>query len=122
MVDGEISEAACVRLDYCLSGFRDLEARLEAVRRLARLRREGRLARDASDEPTGMPRRLEALRVADALRDGASYRDVAVALFGQARVRSDWRTRSDYLLSRVRRRAREATDMLRGGYRALLSR
>jgi hypothetical protein len=43
-------------------------------------------------------------------------------LFGEERVRAEWRGRSDYLLSRVRRRAAEAREMARGGWRALLAR
>jgi hypothetical protein len=37
-------------------------------------------------------------------------------------VRAEWRGRSDYLLSRVRRRVAEAREMGRGGWRALLAR
>jgi hypothetical protein len=121
VVEGSIGTANWVRFDYQLAGFRDLEVRLRTLRRLADLRREGRFADRCFPMPSGLSRRLEALRVADALRAGASYRDMAIALFGEARVKADWRTRSDYLLSRVRRRAMEARKMLAGGYRTLFS-
>lgn len=68
----------------------------------------------------GLPHRLEALRVADALAADASYREIAVALYGEQRVRAEWHGRSDFLLSRVRRRAAEARRMEQGGYRVLL--
>ena len=119
VVEGTLGDSAHVRLDYLLSGFRDLEPRLRTIRRLAGLRSDGRLDRALYPVPAGMIRRIEALQVADALRDGTSYRDIAIALFGEARVRSDWRTRSDYLLSHIRRRAAEARLMLAGGYKAL---
>lgn len=119
VVEGSIETAGWVRFDYQLSGFRELEPRLQTLHRLAALRREGRLEQRLFPMATGLPRRLEALRVADALRAGASYRDIALALFGDARVRADWRTNSDYLLSRIRRRAAEARKMLDGGYRLL---
>lgn len=119
IVEGSVARLDWVRFDYHLSGFRDLEPRLRTLSRLADLRRRGRLAPRLFPIPSGLARRLEALRVADALRAGASYQDMAVALFGEARVKADWRTRSDYLLSRVRRRALEARKMLAGGYRTL---
>lgn len=119
VVEGSIGDAAWVRLDYRLTGFQSLEPRLQTLRRLAGLRREGRFNARQFPAPAGLPRRLEALRVADGLRAGASYREVAEALFGEARVRADWRTRSDYLLSKIRRRAIEARHMLAGGYRSL---
>ena len=119
VVAGEMRERSWVRFDYCLSGFSDLEPRLRTLHRLARLKRDGRFVADLYPVPSGLPRRLEALQVADALGAGASYRDIAVALFGEARVSTDWRTRSDYLLSRIRRRAAEARHMLAGGYKAL---
>lgn len=121
IVEGSASRGEWVRLDYRLSGFRALEPKLQTLRQLALLRRDGRLLPRLFPRPSGLSRRVEAIRVADALADGASYRDIAVVLFGEARVRTDWRTRSDYLLSRLRRRAAEARHMLAGGYRSLFS-
>jgi hypothetical protein len=122
VVEGTLVDSPWVMFRYDLSGFRHLDQRLRTIRRLAALRRAGQLEQDLYPAPSGLPRRLEALRVADALRDGASYREIAVALFGEERVHSDWRTRSDFLLSRIRRRAAEARAMLAGGYKALLGR
>ncbi|NIJ21107.1 outer membrane receptor protein involved in Fe transport [Sphingomonas naasensis] len=70
----------------------------------------------------GLPRRLETLRVGDAIADGASYREMAIALYGEERVRAEWQGRSDFLMTRVRRRATEAKAMAAGGWRALLRR
>ncbi len=120
VVEGSLCESACVRLDYRLSGFEDLEPRLLTLHRLAALRRNGHFEPRLHPAPSGLSRRLEALQVADGLSAGGSYREIAVALFGEARVRADWRKGSDYLLSRVRRRAAEARKMLSGGYRSLL--
>ena len=120
VVEGSLCDGNCVRLDYRLSGFQDLEPRLRTLLRLAALRRTGRFEPKLHPAASGLPRRLEALQVADALSAGESYREIAIALFGEARVRGDWRKGSDYLLSRVRRRAAEARKMLSGGYRSLL--
>jgi hypothetical protein len=45
----------------------------------------------------------QALRVADALADGASHRDIACALFGRHRVREQWDGLSDAIRSRYAR-------------------
>jgi hypothetical protein len=119
VVEGSVCERKCVRLDYRLSGFQLLEPRLRTLHGLAALRRTGHFEPKLHPAASGLPRRLEALQVADGLSAGGSYRDIAVALFGEARVRADWRKGSDYLLSRVRRRAAEARKMLSGGYRSL---
>ena len=119
VVEGSVCEGRCVRLDYRLSGFQGLEPRLRTLHGLAVLRRTGIFEPKLHPAASGLPRRLEALQVADGLSAGGSYRDIAVALFGEARVRADWRKGSDYLLSRVRRRAAEARKMLSGGYRSL---
>jgi len=111
---GTLSDARCVRFHYELSGFSGLEARLLTVRRLLTLWRRGRFVRALFPPMTGLPRRLEALRVADALAAGASYREIAIALFGEARVRAEWNGPSDFLLSRVRRRVAEARAMAEG--------
>ena len=62
------------------------------------------------------------LRVHDAVRDGASQREIGAALFGDERVGHDWSDGSDSLRSRVRRLVREARDMAQGGYRQLMRR
>lgn len=119
VVEGSVGDADWVRFEYCLSGFRDLEPRLRTLHRLSNLRRAGCIHAANFPVPARQSHRLEALQVADGLRDGASYREIAEALFGEQRVRAEWRKRSDYLLSRVRRRAGEARRMLAGGYRTL---
>lgn len=120
VVDGTLAGRGHVRLHYLLSGFAGLEPRLLAVRRLLALWRARRFVRALFPPVTGLGRRLEVLRTADALAEGASYREIAAALFGEERVRSEWRTDSDFLLMRVRRRVAEARRMTEGGWRELL--
>jgi len=122
VVEGRLIGAGPVRLHYLLSGFSRIEPGLLTTRRLVAFWRTGRFAPALFPREPGMPRRIEALRVADAVASGATNRDIAVVLFGEERVRAEWRGRSDYLLSRVRRRAAEAREMARGGWRALLAR
>jgi len=61
-----------------------------------------------------------ALRVLDGRLAGASYRNIAVALFGPDRVNDDWNAPGDHLKNRIRRAARLGTSFMEGGYRTLL--
>lgn len=63
---------------------------------------------------------VAALRVSDALSDGASYRQIAVALFGEKRVKDEWAGASDSIRLQVRRLAALARHMAGGGWRTLL--
>lgn len=92
---------------------------LEDLRRLIALRDTGRLASGGGPAPAKAPRWLQILRAHDARQDGASHRDIAVSLFGEARVREDWGAGSDYMRMRVQRLVRAAEQTVAGGYRAL---
>lgn len=65
-------------------------------------------------------RQIAALRTFDALAEGASIRDVAIVLFGEARVRADWLDPGESLKSTCRRLIVLARRMGDGGYRSLL--
>lgn len=120
VVEGTLLGQGSVRLEFELAGFARLEAKLLTVRRLLSLWRRGRFLGALFPPLAGLPHRLEALRVADARAAGAPNRDIAAALYGGQRVSAEWDGPSDFLLSRVRRRAAEARRMERGGWRALL--
>lgn len=82
---------------------------------------EGRTLRRASFSPNLRSQRLcTTLRVLDGRQAGASYRDIAVALFGPDRVNDDWNAGGDHLKNRIRRAARRGIFLMQGGYRALL--
>ena len=97
------------------------DKRLLAVRRLTDL------VEHQAIRPSLYPRERRAprlMRVAQAL-DGwlakASYRDIAVALFGPARVERDWRDPRDHLRDQVRRAVRYGRDLMEAGYRQFLA-
>ena len=92
---------------------------LESLRRLVALRDTGRLEPGGAPTPAKAPRWLQILRVHDARREGASHRDIAMSLFGEARVREDWGPGSDYMRMRVQRLVRAAEQAVAGGYWAL---
>lgn len=72
----------------------------------------------ASDPPS--QRLRTSLCVLDGRLAGASYRDIAVALFGRDRVNEDWNASGDHLKNRIRRAAQRGIFLMQGGYRALL--
>lgn len=67
-----------------------------------------------------MERFADALRVHDALVDGASITQIAQAFYGAERLDGDTGGGSDSLKSRIRRLVREARAMAAGDYRLML--
>jgi hypothetical protein len=55
------------------------------------------------------------LATLDAIAAGSSYRDVAIHLFGEAAVATDWNGGSDYLKSRVRRLVAACRQIMEDG-------
>jgi hypothetical protein len=113
------SEGAVI-LRYDLYGVATALRRLLPVRRLIDLCRFQRFSASLYPRDPLIRRGVTLLRVSDALADGASQREIAVALFGPDRVSQDWIGRSDALRSLVRRLVADARYMEAGGYRSLL--
>jgi len=110
-----------VRLCFRLEGLMAIEAPLLTLRRLSALSQLRRMPRLLFPADRRAPRGVLALRAGDAWRCGASQREVAEAIFGGERVRSEWNGSSDYMRSQVRRMLRHARRMTGGGWRALVS-
>jgi hypothetical protein len=119
-VAGGTMLAGPVRLRFRLEGLRAIEPSLLTLRRLAALDRLGRMPQKLFPAERRALRWILALRALDARRHGASQREVAEALFGPERARTDWNAGSDYLRSQVRRLLRFGVRMSRGGWRELL--
>lgn len=99
-------------------------AGLERIEALARFWR-AQTTPSAPPDPRltpGRRRRLgQMLRAVDARHDGASYREIAEALFGQARVADEpWKTSP--LRDGAIRLVRDGQALVDGGYRRLLRR
>lgn len=120
VVEGSLVEEGPATLDYLLSDLTQVEAHVLGLRRMLSLWRTGRFAARLFPPEPGLPRRLETLRVGDAIAAGASYREIAIALYGETVVGTEWKGRSDFLMSRVRRHVAAARTMVAGGWRALL--
>lgn len=119
---GTLTGGTPVVLSYGLRGLASAIVKLIPLRRLLDLCRHSRFAATLFPEDRRIARWIELLRVHDALTDGASHREIAIALYGDERVTREWSGRSDSLRSRVRRLAKDARSMARGGYRSLLLR
>lgn len=98
-----------------------IPARLTALRCFNEIRTSGSLpARHFPADPRGRRLRL-VLQALDGWRAGAAYRDIAVALCGEARVETDWRHPGDHLRDQVRRAVRRGRVLMEQGYRAFLN-
>ncbi len=60
------------------------------------------------------------LQALDASLAGASYREIAVALFGRNRADTDWTDPRGHLRDQVRRAARRGRALMNGSYRQFL--
>jgi hypothetical protein len=118
IVEGDVL-ASPVRCRYLLPPHSMGVGSLDGLRALIALRDTGRLPSAAGRPSLKAGRWVQIIRAHDARRQGASQRDIAVLLFGEARVREDWTGRSDYMRMRVQRLLRAAEDLVAGGYRAL---
>jgi hypothetical protein len=117
---GSLAENGLVLLEYRLVGLASAQSSASALRRFLQLAIHCRFGASFFPPEPQMARWTTLLRVSDALRAGASQREIARALFGEERVDQDWDGHSDSLRSRVRRLVRDARAMARGGYRFLL--
>jgi hypothetical protein len=118
--EGRLAGQEAVLLHYRIYGLASAETRL--LRRFLDLCRHRRFARSLFPRDPWIDRGIAMLRVHDAIREGASQREIGAALFGGERIERDWAEPSDSLRSRVRRLVREARAMAQGGYRQLMRR
>lgn len=97
-----------------------LKHQLHAIERFNVLVQGGTLRRTQFSPNLRSQRLCTTLRVLDGRQAGASYRDIAVALFGPDRVNDDWNAGGDHLKNRIRRAAQRGIFLMQGGYRELL--
>ena len=95
-------------------------ARVQALKRFADMVTHRRLRASLYCPERRAARLMMALQAFDGMQAGASHRQIAGALFGEAIVREDWSGRSDYLRLRVQRLLRFSERLVKGGYRDLL--
>ncbi|WP_314717045.1 DNA -binding domain-containing protein [Sphingobium yanoikuyae] len=122
IVEGSLAMAPPLRPLYHIEGVSAARGPLRALNRFLDFLSHRRLRPALYPAEPRMARWLLLLRVHDALREGASHRDIGIALFGADRIANQWDGPTDALRSRVRRLVRDAQLMAEGGYRQLLRR
>ncbi|WOH63645.1 DNA -binding domain-containing protein [Bradyrhizobium sp. BWA-3-5] len=70
---------------------------------------------------SGDERLRQALIALDESLNGKTYRQIAITLFGEKKVAEEWLGPSQYLKDRTRRLVAKGTELMKGGYRDLLS-
>ena len=109
-----------VQFRFDLASSVGLEAKLLTLQRLVALTRLGRIPRRLVPQDRRARRWMMALRALDARRAGATHREIAAGLFGEALVEADWNGRSTYLRCRIQRLIRLGETLVQGSYRRLL--
>lgn len=109
-----------VRLRYQVEGFQSVDAKLLTLSRLSALHRLGRFPKSLFPPQPTAPKWARALQAYDGLEAGASQRDIATVIYGEALVREEWNGRSDFLRLRVQRMLSFARRMVDDGYRSIL--
>jgi hypothetical protein len=119
VVSGTLLEGPVI-LTHCLTGLIGLTPKLLALRRLSALTKTLRFGASLFPVAPRTAGIVAALQVFDGLAAGASYRDIAVSLYGEDRAAAEWNGASDSMRSRVRRLVRLAHDLAAGGWQRLL--
>jgi len=120
VTNGTLSNGpAC--LHYHAAGFSVLDAKLRTLARLHAFQRLGRFSRTLFTPEPAAPKWARALQAWDGVAAGASQREIAAAIFGEATVRAEWGGRSEFLKARTQRLIRFGKEMVDGGYRKLLT-
>lgn len=112
--------AGPVRLNYHLPGDAHVEARLLTLRRLTALCRLGRFPWTLFPPERRAQRWAMSFRAWDGRQAGASHREIAHVLHGEAAVHHHWYGRSDYMRTQIKRLLRTANTLIDGGWRHLL--
>jgi hypothetical protein len=103
-----------------IDGFADLSGQTEALKRLQRFAEQAPKA--DSRLGAGADERLHhALIALDESQNGKTYRQIAITIFGEARVAEDWNGPSQFLKDRTRRLVAKGRELMMGGYRDLLT-
>jgi hypothetical protein len=101
-----------------IDGFADVNAQTELIKRLGRFAEPANVGRRS---PFGVDERLNhALIALDESLGGKTYRQIAIAIFGEKKVAEEWQGPSQFLKDRTRRLVAKGTELMRGGYRDLL--
>ncbi|WP_063684680.1 DUF2285 domain-containing protein [Bradyrhizobium stylosanthis] len=97
----------------------DISAQTELLKQLKRFTEPG--FQKVQRPPFANDERLQhALIALDESLRGKTYRQIAVAVFGEKKVTEEWRSHSQFLKDRTRRLVAKGTELMNGSYRDLL--
>jgi hypothetical protein len=99
---------------------RQAAARAQALRRFSDVITHRRLRTFLYPPDKRASRLARLLQVLDGWNARASYRDIALAIFGGERVSADWRDPGRHLRDHLRRALRSGRTLMMGDYRRLL--
>lgn len=94
--------------------------RLQAIRRFNDLMATGTLRPSLYPAEHRNARLLRVVQALDGALAGVPHRDIAVALFGEARVAEEWHGSANYLRDYVRRAIAHGRELVQGGYMRFL--
>jgi len=118
---GEEISADPFALEIVVDDFPDVETRLRLVKRFADICRNRPPARRQAMWTVEAMRHRDALAALDRRMERLSYRQIAVFLYGDKAVQSDWNNPDQTMKNRVIRSVKRGFRMMNGGYRALLT-
>jgi hypothetical protein len=103
-----------------IDGFSDLGAQTALLKRLRRFTEP---APSTTNRPApAIDERLHhALIALDESLRGKTYRQIAITIFGEKKVAEEWQGPSQFLKDRTRRLVAKGTELMKGGYRELLT-
>jgi hypothetical protein len=99
---------------------RQAAARAQALKRFSDMITHGHLRAFLYPPYKRASRLARLLQVLDGRNARASYRDIALAIFGEERVSADWRDPGAHLRDHLRRALRSGRALMMSGYRRLL--
>ena len=108
------------RLTFEVDGFDDLTARIDGLQTLERLADPTTPIPVAPLPPATHERLRQALLALDGSLAGATYRQIAIRIFGEDSVRKYWNAATRFLKDRTRRLVAKGRALMNGGYRDLL--
>jgi hypothetical protein len=108
-----------VRLDFHVPGNGHVDAKIMTLRRLNALCRLGRFPVTLFPPERRARRWALALQAWDGRQAGASHRELAIVLHGEATVRDHWYGKSDHMRTSIKRLLQTANTLI-GGWRHLL--
>ncbi|WP_334538087.1 DUF2285 domain-containing protein [Bradyrhizobium sp. AZCC 2230] len=110
--------ASPASLVFELDDLEDIEGQTECLKTLQRFREDPAAVHRspfANDE-----RLRHALIALDGALAGKTYRQIAIAIFGEKHVAEEWNGMSQFLKDRTRRLVAKGRELMQGGYRDLL--